>query len=67
MDFIIFKSHQRCQGMFIGYAVSLSLYVEISPGLDQWNMRFEKLFRVLYVSTSHPHIDILASSRRGKI
>lgn len=36
--------------MFIGYTVSLSLYVEVSPGLDQWNMRVDQFFRVLYVS-----------------
>lgn len=50
--------------MFIGYAVSLSLYVEVSPGLDQWNMRVEKLFSVLYVSTYHTHFR--ASCRKDK-
>lgn len=53
--------------MFIGYTVSLSLYVEISPGLDQWNMRVDKLCTVLYVSIFHLHLEILVSLRIDKI
>ncbi|QGA21805.1 hypothetical protein EYB26_009516 [Talaromyces marneffei] len=35
-------------GMFIGHTVSLILYVEVSPGLDQWNMRPDRFLKVLY-------------------